>query len=128
MGRNSKSLRHDRNVIMKTETKTIYKCEYCNKLYQMKHYCLKHEERCTRNPENHRPCYLCEHLSMERLKVIYVDYRHGYEEQVEHEANALFCNKKQTGVYQPKNEQKDNMYTLSDFENEPMPRECELFE
>jgi len=47
---------------MKTEYKEIYKCDYCNKLYQIKSYAIKHEKICQKNPINYRPCLSCEYL------------------------------------------------------------------
>ncbi len=44
---------------MKTETREIYKCDHCKKLYQVKRACAKHEDNCTRNPKNIAACSGC---------------------------------------------------------------------
>ena len=53
----------NKNRIMKTETKEIYKCEHCNKLYQLKNWCLVHEKACSKNPDNDRACFGCQYLT-----------------------------------------------------------------
>jgi len=55
---------------MKTETKEIYKCEYCNKLYQIKSACIRHEPLCYKNPENIPACYNCSHLDKIDVKLL----------------------------------------------------------
>jgi len=55
---------------MKSEFKEIYKCDHCNKLYQRKHACIKHEIACHKNPENHRVCFGCMHLCKKKKKLL----------------------------------------------------------
>jgi hypothetical protein len=45
--------------IMITETKTIYKCEHCRKLYQVKAAAERHENKCKRRPDYQRACFGC---------------------------------------------------------------------
>lgn len=45
--------------IIKVEA--VYRCSYCNKLYQMKHACEKHEAGCWGNPKNRAMCFSCKH-------------------------------------------------------------------
>lgn len=54
--------------------KTIeaFKCNYCNKVYQLKKSCQAHENRCYKNPET-RSCASCIFL-----KEDYFPYNHGY--------------------------------------------------
>jgi len=112
---------------MKTETKEIYKCEYCNKLYQIKRYALQHEKQCPKNPENDRPCFNCEFLRKKEAKVwIWIDnYYTG--EPVYETKDLLFCDKKKIFLYPPKSEHKGNYYTEfwnEENSNNPMPKEC----
>lgn len=46
---------------MKQKQITAYWCDHCNKLYQRKHACEKHEANCTNNPKNHNACFHCSH-------------------------------------------------------------------
>lgn len=111
---------------MKTEIKEIYKCEYCNKLYQIKKNAAYHELMCSKNPANKRPCFECKHLN-KRQTVIYPDNPTGYVSN-ELVLNLLHCKKKDIFIYPPKVEVKKNMYELGDDLNEPMPKQCSDFE
>lgn len=108
---------------MITETKEIYKCEHCRKLYQSKHFALRHEQLCPKNPDNNRACFGCVHLGKRQTKV-YHDVPSGGE-QVQ-TVEILHCAKKSVFLYPPKVEVKKNMYDLGDDFNEPMPKECEM--
>jgi len=108
---------------MISETKEIYKCEHCKKLYQLKHFALRHEQSCTKNPANWRACFGCVHLGKRETKV-YHDSPFGGE-QVQ-TVEILYCPKKEVFLYPPKVEVKKNMYDLGDDLNEPMPMECEM--
>jgi hypothetical protein len=109
---------------MKIETKEIYKCEHCNKLYQIKDWCEYHESICKKNPENNRACFLCAHL-VSREKV--VTLIHGYNGQEENrQLTLMYCNKIKTFLYPAQVEVKGNAYDLGDESNNPMPKECEL--
>jgi hypothetical protein len=109
---------------MKIETKEIYKCEFCNKLYQLKHFAAKHEKICTKNPENKRACFGCKHLKKKQT-IIYHDSPIGGS--IDQPVSILFCKKKSIYVYPPRVEIKKNMYELGDDSNEPMPKECSEF-
>jgi len=63
---------------MKIETKEIYKCEHCNKLYQIKSKCLEHEKTCSKNPDNQRACFGCRHLEKKNY-TIYEDHPYSGE-------------------------------------------------
>ena len=106
---------------MKIEIKEIYKCEYCNKLYQLKHFCEKHEKICKKNPENDRPCFSCVHLSKKDVVV------YEYCGDIEHKVNlsCLHCDKKEVFLHTPQNEIKGNALELGG-DNLPMPKECDL--
>jgi hypothetical protein len=109
---------------MKTETKEIYKCEHCNKLYQIKNACLSHEKTCSKNPDNDRACFGCIHLSKES-ETIYYDTFYG---EGERKVDLLHCNKLETFLYPPKVEHKGNMYETDSKENNPMPKSCKLYD
>lgn len=105
---------------MKIETREIYKCEHCNKLYQIKRYCEAHEKICIQNPDNNRACYNCSHLIKQRT----THYYDAYDGEHSEEVNILFCTKLEIYLYPPKVEHKKNWYELGDELNEPMKREC----
>ncbi len=115
---------------MKTEIKEIYKCEYCNKLYQRKHFAERHELMCYKNTETKRACFGCANLTKKEV-LIYSGHDHYYTcEPVNYKMNFLFCNKKQIFLYTQKSEVKGNYLHIDEngnnFENNPMPKECEL--
>lgn len=105
---------------MITETKEIYKCEHCRKMYQIKRFAEAHEEARAKNPENKRACFGCKFLN-KREKVVYFDTWNG-------EATRTFelchCSKKEIFLYPPKVEHKGNSLDLGDEFNEPMPKNC----
>ena len=106
---------------MKVETKEIYKCEHCNKLYQLKHFCEKHEKACKKNPKNDRPCFRCVHLTKK-------DIEHYYfvgDRDIKVNFSCLYCDKRKVFLHTPQNEIKGNALDLGD-ENLPMPKECDL--
>jgi len=108
---------------MKAETKEIYKCDHCNKLYQLKSPCLLHEVRCVKNPDNNRPCFNCIHLT-KKIETIYYD--NTYTETTR-EVDLLYCSKVDTFLYPPKVQHKGNMYETETKENNPMPKTCEFY-
>jgi len=57
---------------MKIITKEIYKCDHCNKCYQIKSACERHETLCNKNPNNHRPCFECNKLTKKNIKFLSV--------------------------------------------------------
>lgn len=107
---------------MITETKEVYKCEYCRKLYQIKRFAIYHESICSKNPANDRPCFNCQNMTTENYE--YGDDGEGYRTK---NLNLFFCNAKQIFIHTPKNEIKKNAFELGDSENNPMPKECELY-
>ena len=107
---------------MKTETITIYRCDHCSKIYQIKHYAEKHEKSCTKNPDNRRPCFGCDNLKMKKTTLHSDSYAGAYDYEVE----ILFCQKVNSFLYPPKVEHKKNWYETDPVSNKPMPRECEF--
>ncbi len=108
---------------MKIETKEIYKCDFCNKLYQIKRFAEKHEKQCSRNPENNRPCFKCQFLEKKNSVIRNPDYFNDDEIKV----SVLSCSAKNIFLFPPKVEIKENQYDLLDGGNEPMPKECSDF-
>ena len=109
---------------MITETKEIYKCEHCRKIYQIKRFAEAHEEMCKKNPENKRACFGCKFLEKKET-TLYQDHPMGGE--YTYKRDLLFCNKKEIYVYPPIVEFKGNEIDLGDETNEPMPKDCQLF-
>ena len=110
---------------MKIETKTIYKCDFCNKLYQVKSAAEKHESGCFNNPNNKRACLNCNHLTKKEATIT-VGYHYDGSEQ-DRKLNLFYCNAKKVFLHTPKNEAKHNVFDLGDDENLPMPKECDLY-
>lgn len=47
---------------MKTDVRTVYHCEHCNKISLNKGAMTLHEDKCKRNPVNRAYCIGCKHL------------------------------------------------------------------
>lgn len=109
---------------MKTETKEVYKCDHCRKLYQVKSACIKHEPKCRNNPENHQRCMDgCSSLIKKEI-TYYQDLSYGERET---KREILFCEAKNEGVHP---------YWINgicsddidgEIPNNPMPKECDVF-
>lgn len=41
-----------------------YKCDFCGKLYKREGNCIRHENVCRKNPDNHFKCFDCKHLEL----------------------------------------------------------------
>jgi len=109
---------------MITETKEVYKCEYCRKLYQRKGYCVTHELRCNKNPVNFRPCFSCEHLENRTIN-IQID-SNGYESLKE--VKALYCKFYNKNLLPPIGVHRGDCYEFGDELTEAMPLKCEEFD
>lgn len=84
---------------MKVKNLDIYFCEHCNKLYQRKHNCIKHEDLCKQNPENIPLCYGCEHCEKKQTNLLVEVQRLGsnlgvYYDEEERTFDLLHCNAK----------------------------------
>lgn len=106
------------------ETKEVYKCEYCRKLYQLKRFAVSHEVSCSKNPDNKRACYGCKFMEKKNTSV-YVD--HPVMGETSYVATLCHCSKKELFLYPHKVEHKGNSIDLGYELNEPMPRVCELY-
>ncbi len=107
---------------MKTEIKKIFQCDHCSKWYHVRAACEKHENNCTSNPVNKRPCFGCVGLKKKEVEVYPVV---GDTRQV---ASLLYCDKKEMFLHTPVNENKGNQFEIADHDNNPMPKECEEHE
>ncbi len=112
---------------MKAEAKEIYKCDYCNKLYQKKHLCAYHESVCYKNPDNARVCFGCNNL-VKMETVVYSGRIHPDGDEATRKVNLFFCKKLETYLHTPKNEVKGNAFETGDYDNIPMKKECEFYE
>ena len=106
------------------ETKEIYKCEFCNKLYQRKDFCIKHEEICRLNPDNFRACHSCRFL-VKTNDSIYIENEYCCNEI---NISILHCNKRHVHIHPPKVEKRNKKIEFEEIENMPMPKICESFE
>ena len=53
---------------MKTDVRTVYHCEHCNKISLNKGAMTLHEDKCKRNPVNRSNCIGCKHLTVEDIE------------------------------------------------------------
>jgi hypothetical protein len=111
---------------MKIETKEVYKCEYCNKLYQRKRLCEKHELRCKKRPDYLRPCHSCNVLQKVK-QIIWAGYGDMFGNEAERVVNVLFCQKKDCFIYPPSVAAKGNAFDMGNKSNIEMPKECEFY-
>lgn len=109
---------------MKSKTKEVYYCEHCDKHGLSKLKMELHEKVCSKNPVNDRPCFHCRHLDKKEAE-INGNYYNGSE--WERKVDLLYCTKKKMFLYTPKNQIKGNQFDLGDDENNPMPKECEIY-
>jgi len=105
---------------MITKTKEVYFCEYCNKLYQVKSACIKHEPHCKENPKNKHKCFqFCKHLK--RTKG-YTGTCDGYDTYVV--PTEFLCEKKDCTMWSYIAERRD----IDHCADERMPLECDCYE
>lgn len=109
---------------MITETKVIYKCEYCNKLYQIKKWAIYHEQCCHKNPLNKRACLDCSSLGKKDI-TIYTGVGDEFGNESEGVRSLFYCNKKSQFMHLPKSEHKKNIFELGYETNHPMPLKCD---
>ena len=93
---------------------TAYFCEHCNKLYQRKNACVKHEKYCRKNPANMHKCWSCDHL--EYTKAEYDEY--GVTPA------SFFCKKRDVEMWSYIAERRNIQHEAE----ERMPLECDDFE
>jgi hypothetical protein len=109
---------------MKTETKPVYYCDYCNKHLFLKHAMIKHENLCGQNPKNWDACIDC--AFCEKIDVTYwIDNDWGGD--IEKTAQGFKCGKLDKEMY-PFKAAKKNLPARfpGTFEGkEQMPNKCE---
>lgn len=106
---------------MKTQTKEMYRCDYCDKWYHRKHAAIAHEKSCSKNPDNKRVCIGCKYLDKKNVDIYHDTFDGGEHRQA---VSLLHCDKLSKFVYPPKVEHKNNAYDLGYESNDPMPRDC----
>lgn len=110
---------------MITETREVYKCEHCRKMYQIKSACERHEPKCRKNPDNYQKCLDgCIHLVKKEISWT-IDTCYGEEEK---DVEILYCECKKEGVhpYWVRGYLSDDLG--DETPNNPMPEECKLFQ
>jgi hypothetical protein len=112
---------------MITQTKEVYKCEHCRKMYQRKEACLNHELRCGKNPDNIRACHGCSVLTKVATTVWagYGDMNGNEQERV---VDVLFCKKIDCFIHPPSVAIKGNAFEMGNKDNLEMPKSCSLKE
>jgi len=109
-----------------TQTRQIYKCEYCRKLYQIKNACARHENVCKKNPLNYQPCLDdCKHITTKEFVYCFDTYQGSSEREVK----VLYCKKRQVAVCPFWHNPYDFIVDENDneVENDFMPKKCENF-
>lgn len=110
---------------MKIETREIYRCDHCKKIYLRKKACIDHEPKCKKNPINFQKCLDgCSHLCKKTITYYY----DAYNGECEGEKELLYCSAKKEFVYPF---WVGNPLHPEDMEdeipNEVMPSECDHF-
>lgn len=111
---------------MKIHNKPTYKCDYCNKLYQIRAACEKHEVKCNSNPENFRACGDCKFCEKVEEK-FYIDMFDGEHET---KVKVFKCTAKNIFIHPPKVERSEKgAYEFGDTQNIPMAKigECDVY-
>jgi hypothetical protein len=113
---------------MKTETRTIHRCDHCNKVYFVGKACEKHEVICKKNPENKVECYGCKFLELFECEIKIDLQGGGFEIKY---ANLCFCKKKKVLVIPPNKKEIAHRVTFTgrneELKQEWMPKKCDLF-
>ena len=111
---------------MKIQTKEIYKCDHCNKLYQRAWLCKKHELSCKKRPDYLRPCHSCKVLKKVRTTA-WSNYSDMNGDQEERIVEVLFCEKIDCFIHPPSVAAKGNAFEMGDKSNVEMPKNCEFY-
>lgn len=111
---------------MKERVKTVYNCDFCNKLYLVKTACEKHELHCGSNPVNFSACSGCIHLK-EKAGTVYYSDHNGEDRPVS--VNQFECAKLGKMLYPHKVVKKGLLekYPETFIDQEKMPVTCEHF-
>lgn len=101
------------------ENITVYQCDHCKKHYVRKHMCEKHENLCTKNPENIPACWGCANLIKE-----------GFEIEGEYyssKAKTFKCKKTDSTMCPITSSKKDSYINYSFVADIVMPKKCDYF-
>jgi len=109
---------------MKKEVREVYKCDYCNRLYQIERFCVKHEESCRKRPDYLRPCHDCSVLKKVNQSIL-TGGGNRWRGEDEVIVSVLFCEKRDCFIYPPSVTVKGNAFELDKL-NIEMPKECEF--
>lgn len=115
---------------MITETREIYKCDHCKKVYQIKSACEKHELRCKKNPDNLKICHGCNFLEK---KEVHVNSMYLYGTDHFEKKQMFYCKKVNTYLFPLSIEVTNSQHLQEDIDdgeipNEPMKKECDHFD
>ena len=109
---------------MKTETREIYRCDHCKKIYLLKRYCEAHELKCRKNPKNKQKCLEgCSYLIKKEISYTW----DAYDGEHESKREILYCTKKKEGVCPYWIDGLLEEDIIGAIPNNPMPFECSLF-
>lgn len=120
---------------MKTDVRTVYHCEHCNKISLSKGAMTLHEDKCKFNPLNRSYCIGCKHLD---VKDIEYDQRPEACEYDEYTPSVrprrkFICDIDNKVMYHPKVRTfgKEKRELILSISQKPMPNmieECKFFE
>lgn len=120
---------------MKTDVRTVYHCEHCNKISLNKGAMTLHEDKCNRNPVNRSYCIGCKHLTVEDIEYNDKPDECDYDEFAPsvRPRRRFICDIDNKGMYHPKvrtfsKKKRELIFSIS---QKPMPNEveeCDNFE
>ena len=120
---------------MKTDVRTVYHCEHCNKISLNKGAMTLHEDKCKRNPVNRSYCIGCKHLTVEDIEYNDKPDECDYDEFAPsvRPRRRFICDIDNKVMYHPKvrtfrKEKRELIFSIS---QKPMPNEveeCDNFE
>lgn len=102
------------------ENVTLFCCEYCNKHYLRKHFCIAHEPNCRANPINQHPCFDCPFLLPGKRTVFY----DAWDGEHSTEIRSFACTARGIPVYSYKVEAMSRVHSDME-EGERMPTDEE---
>lgn len=120
---------------MKTDVRTVYHCEHCNKISLNKGAMTLHEDKCKRNPVNRSYCIGCKHLTVEDIEYNDKPDKCDYDEfsPSVRPRRRFICDIDNKVMFHPKvrtfrKEKRELIFSIS---QKPMPNEveeCDNFE
>ncbi|WP_288373996.1 hypothetical protein [uncultured Chryseobacterium sp.] len=110
---------------MDIKVKKVYFCSHCNKHYLHKGFATRHEEFCSKNPKNHKPCYDCKYFDKKEIEV-FADGGEYYNDRYI-KTHCFHCSLKSLDFW-TLSAQRKGLNQLYDNEMEFMPDSCEHFD